>query len=468
MFILKAALVNRSPLRGTHGLHSTSPPELSTSCTTTVLTFSLLVSIGAGILFGLAPALQSTNPDLAPTLRDETAGGGRARGTALRNLLVVGQVSASVVLLVGAGLFLRSLDASRDIDPGFGGDPAGILQIMAPTNRYSNQEIQVYFDALEERIGQIPGVQSVGYTTSLPLTAFTWSTERVDVDGVDPPPGATFHEIDGSQIDDDFLAAAGIELVAGRGFDATDVVDGEPVALVNEEFVRRFFPEGDALGRTIRVNDAETQVVGVTRDIKVRQIGEPQRPYVFLSHRQSFSPFVTILARTNGDSDVLALEMLAAARALDPDVLIFNSNTMERHLSVMIIARELGALVIVGFAVLALLLASIGLYGVVSYAVSRRTREVGIRLSLGADPSSVVWMLTGTGMKLVGSGLLVGLVVAAALSQLLSRLLYGVPALDGLTFVGVPIVLGVVALAASWIPARRVTRISPVGALRSE
>ena len=189
---------------------------------------------------------------------------------------------------------------------------------------------------------------------------------------------------------------------------------------------------------------------------------------MFLSHRQNFSPYVTILARTSGDASLLALEMMAAARTLDPEVLVFNTNTMERHLSVMTVARELGALVILGFAFLALLLASMGLYGVVSYAVSRRTREVGIRLSLGAETSSVVWMLTGGGMKLVGAGLLVGLVMAAGLSQLLSRLLYGVPALDPLTFVGVPVVLGVVALAASWIPARRVTRISPVGALRSE
>jgi ABC-type antimicrobial peptide transport system permease subunit len=148
--------------------------------------------------------------------------------------------------------------------------------------------------------------------------------------------------------------------------------------------------------------------------------------------------------------------------------MVVESKTMERHLDATIVARELGAFVVVGFAFLALLLASIGLYGVVSYAVSRRAREVGIRLSLGADTSSVVWMLTSGGMKLVGSGLLVGLVVAAALSQLLSRLLYGVPALDPLTFVGVPVVLGIVALAASWIPARRVTKISPVGALRSE
>ncbi len=379
----------------------------------------------------------------------------------------MGQVSACVVLLVGAGLFLRSLDASRNIDPGFGDAPTGILQIAPQPNRYSEEETRVYFDVLEERIAQIPGVESVGHTTRLLLNA-VGTTLGVEVDGIDPPAGATDHQIDYSAIDDDFLTAAGIELIAGRGFDATDVANGEPVALVNEEFVRRFFPQGDAVGRTVRIDDKETQVVGVTRNTKVRMLGEAQQPYVFLSHRQDFSTFVTILARTSGDADRLALEMLSAARALDPEARVLDPTTMERHLSMMIVPRELGALVVVGFAFLALLLASIGLYGVVSYTVSRRTREVGIRLSLGARTSSIVGMLTGGGMKLVGSGLLVGLVVAAALSQLLSRLLFGVPALDPLTFLGVPVVLGVVALAASWIPGRRVTRISPVGALRSE
>ena len=225
--------------------------------------------------------------------------------------------------------------------------------------------------------------------------------------------------------------------------------------------------QGAAVGRTVRISDAETRIVGVTRNTNVRQLGEAPRPYVFLSHRQNYHSSVSVLARTSGDASVLALEMMAAARALDPETRGIGT-TLERHLAFPIVARQLGAFVVVTFASLALLLASIGLYGLVSYAVSRRAREVGIRLSLGADTRSVVWLLTGGGMKLVGSGLVIGLVVAAGLSQLLSGLLYGVPALDPLTLLGVPVVLGVVALAASWIPARRVTRINPVGALRSE
>jgi predicted permease len=444
------------------------PITLDLSMDRTVLSFSILVSLVAGLLFGLVPALQSTNPDVAPTLRDETAGGGRGKSARLRNLLVVGQVSVSVILLVGAGLFLRSLDASRNIDPGFGDAPTGLLEIVMPATRYGDEEARVYLETLTESIGQIPGVQAVGNIDNLHLDQLNTQAIRLNVDGVEPPAGSDFHSIDYGEIDRGFLAAAGIPVVNGRGFDLTDQADTEPVALVNEEFARLFFPEGDPIGRTIIVDGGETQVVGVTADHKVRNLGETQRPYVYLSQSQRFSRDLRILARTTGDPERLALEMMATARALDPEIMIIRTTTMRRHLATMLLGRELGAMVVGGFALLALLLASIGLYGVVSYAVSRRAKEVGIRLSLGADASSVVRMLTASGMKLVAVGGVVGLALAAALAQLLSRLLYGVPALDPLTFVGVPVVLGLVALLASWIPARRVTRIDPVGALRAE
>ena len=444
------------------------PITLDLTLDRTVLGFSLLVSLVAGLLFGLAPAWQSTNPDVAPTLRDETAGGGRGKSAGLRNALVVGQVAVSMVLLVGAGLFLRSLDASRAIDPGFGQEPAGLLEVNAPAIRYTEDEAQLFLDDLGARIAALPGVEAVGMVDNLHLNTLSTQNLRVVVDGIDPPQGAEYHRVDYSRMDEGYLDAAGIELVAGRNFDVSDRPEGEPVAVVNETFVARFFPEGDALGRTFDVNGDETRIVGVTADTKVRQLGEAPRAFVYLNRRQDSPRFVTIVARTRGEAAPLALEMMATARSLDPEIMISKSETMERHLSVMLIGREMGALVVAGFAVLALLLASIGLYGVVSYAVSRRAREVGIRLSLGAEASDVVWMLTSSGMRLVAVGGVVGLLVSAGLSQLLSRLLYGVPALDPLTFIAVPLVLGGVAFAASWIPARRVTRISPVGALRSE
>jgi predicted permease len=405
---------------------------------------------------------------VAPTLRDETAGGGRARGTVLRSLLVSGQVAVSVVLLVAAGLFLRSLEASSKVDAGFGDQPTGVLQMLTPVNRYSEEESQEFYRQLEDRLAQLPGVEAVGRAGNLHLNQLSTQTARVNVDGIDPPPGRDFHSVDRAAIDEGFLEAAGIPLLEGRNLALSDDRAAEPVAVVNETFARRFFPEGEALGSMVRINDAETRVVGVSRNTKVRQLGEEPRPFIYVSMRQHFDPFSFVLARTSGDADALALEMFTTVRAMDPEIMIFESTTMERHLSIMLVARKLGAGVVAGFAVLALLLASLGLYGVVSFAVSRRVHEVGIRLSLGAEPGSVVWMLTSGGLRLVLLGGVVGLLLAAGLSQLLSRLLYGVPPLDPLTFVAVPLVLGSIAALAAWIPARRASRIDPVTALRSE
>lgn len=444
------------------------PITLDLSLDSTVLTFSILLSVGAGVLFGLAPALQSTNPDVAPTLRDESAGGGRARGAALRNMLVVGQVSVSVVLLVAAGLFLRSLDASRQLDPGFGAGPTGVMQLTLPADRYSTEESFAFVDDLRTRLSAVDGVESVGIIDNLHMNQLNTQSERVRVEGIEPPPGQDFHSIDYAEIDETLLETLGIDVVAGRGILESDQPDSERVVLVNEEFVRRFFPDGEAVGRTIQIDEGEARVVGVTADHKIRRLGEEPRPFVYSGYRQGRSNFVFVVARTSGDDERLALTMIQEARALGPDVMISQSITLDRHMAAMFVGRELGALVVGGFAALALLLASIGLYGVVSYAVARRTREVGIRLSLGAEAGSVVRMLTGSGMKLVAVGGAIGLLISAALSQLLSRLLYGVPPLDPVTFIAVPVVLGLVALLASWVPARRVTRIDPVGALRSE
>jgi predicted permease len=444
------------------------PISLDLSLDGTVLVFSLAVSLAAGVLFGLAPAIQGTNPDVAPTLRDESAGGGRARGAALRNMLVVGQVAVSMILLVGAGLFLRSLGASANVDPGFGDAPTGVLKLVLAGSRYSEDEAHVYLASLEERLASLPEVEQVGLIDNLMLNTLSTQTVRLQVDGVEPPPGRDFHSVDVGEIDEGFLAAAGIPLLNGRTIQEGDDADSEAVALVNQTFARRYFAGEDPVGRSIRVNGEETLVVGMTGDTKVRQLGEEPRPYLYLSHRQSYSSFVTILARTSGDAGALALRMFSEARALDPEIMVVENTTMARHLAIMLLPRQLGALVVSGFAFLALILASIGLYGTVSYAVSRRAREVGIRLSLGAEAGNVVWMLTAGGMKLVAVGAALGLGLAALLAQLLSRLLYGVQALDPATFAGVALALCSVALLASWIPARRASRVDPVTALRSD
>jgi predicted permease len=439
-----------------------------------VLAFTAAVSLAAGILFGLAPALQGTRQDVSSTLRDESAGGGRARGTVLRNTLVAAQVAVCVVLLTTAGLFLRSLDASRKVDPGFGHEPAGILTVGLPQTRYTDEELRVFLDELEARIAALPGVRSVGYTGNMHLNTLNTSFARVGVDGVEPPEGQPYHQVDNATIAEGFLDAVGIPLLEGRDFARTDVPGGDEVVIVNEAFVRRFFPDaarGDlrrALGRVVHLADTDARVVGVVATAKIRQLGEEPRPFLYRNHHQTPSRTVTLVARTSGGADRTARDMLRAARALDRDALVTESTTMERHLSIMLLPRRLGALLVAGFAFLALVLASIGLYGVVSYAVARRVREVGIRLSLGADARSVVWMLASDGMRLVAIGAAVGMAVSAVLAQLLSRLLFGLPALDPVTFAGVPILLGCVALLAAWIPARRASRVHPADALRTD
>jgi putative ABC transport system permease protein len=444
------------------------PITLDLSLDGTVLAFSIGISLAAGILFGLAPAIQGTNPEVAPTLRDESAGGGMGRSASLRNLLVMGQVAVSVVLLASAGLLLRSLAASSTVDPGFGTEPAGILQVVVPGTRYTEEEGRVFTEQLVERLRARPDVQAAGLIDNLLLSNVTVQTVHVAVDGLEPPPGQDYLSVDYAVIDEGFLDAAGVTLLAGRNIHEDDLEDAQGVVLVNETFGRRFFPDGNPVGRTIRLGDNEALIVGMTKDTKVRNIGEDLRPFIFRSYRQVYSSFVNIVARTSGDAGSLALEMMATAREMDPEIMVVDSRTMERHLAVQLLPRRLGAMVVAAFAILALILAGIGLYGVVSYSVARRAREVGIRLSLGAEPRSVVRMLTGGGMKLVAVGGVVGLVLSALLAQLLASLLYGVSALDPLTFVGVPVVLGLVAFLASWFPARRASRVNPVVSLKSD
>ena len=444
------------------------PITLDLSLDGTVLGFSLVVTAAAGVFFGLAPAIQGTNPDVAPTLRDESTGGGRGRAAGLRNLLVIGQVAVSVVLLVSAGLLTRSLLASSRVDPGFGEDPTGLLQVIVSSSRYSESEGLAFTDQLVDRLETLPGVVAVGLTDDLHLNNLNTQTRRISVEGVSPPEGREGFSIDYARIDEGFLDAAGIPLLEGRDFDRTDAAEAQPVAIVNQTFARRFFSAESPVGRTIGVNDQETLVVGVARDTKIRSLGETPRPFIYLPYRQSYSAYVAFLARTTVDADITALEMLAAARELDPELMVVDAKTVERHIAIQLLPRRLGASVVAGFALLALILASIGLYGVVSYAVAQRSREVGIRLSLGAQSGTVVWMLTSGGMKLVLIGGGLGLVVAALLAQLLASLLYGVAALDVPTFLGVPAVLGAVALLASWFPARRASRVNPVAALKSQ
>ena len=447
------------------------PLTLDLGLDPTVLGFSLLVSLAAGLLLGLAPALQTTNPDVSATIKDETAGVGRSGGLTLRNALVVLQVATSVVLLVGAGLFLRSFQRIQTVDPGFGRDPSAILTVMLPGTRYSDEEGARFEKRLEERLLTVPGVTAVGMTSNLHLNTLNTQNIEVNVDGVEPPPGREWHTADRATVSAGFFEAAGVRILRGRNFEASDLPDSPQVAIVNEALVDKFWPGQDPLGRMLRrpdEGDEDMMVVGVAGTAKIRSLGEAPRAFVYVPFSQRYTSDITIVAKTGADPERTAVDLMAAARELDPELWIWESKTMARHLGIVLLPARLSALLLSAFAAVALALASIGLYGIVSYSVSQRSREVGIRMSLGAGGGSVVGMLMGSGLKMVGMGAAFGVVASLAAMPALANLLFGIQPTDVVSFVVMPLVLIAVATLAAYVPARRASRIDPVRALKAE
>ncbi len=431
--------------------------------------FGLAVTGATGLLFGLAPALQSTNPDVAPTLKDESTGGGRPRRFTLRNTLVAGQVAASLVLLVFAGLFLRSFQARGAVDPGFGREPTGLLSFVVSSERYDQEAGRVFVREYLDRLARLPEVAAAGMTGNLHLTTTTTNTMDLNVDGVEPPQGRRAWEVDQTEVEPGFFGAAGIPLLRGRNFDDRDEVDAPRVAIVNEVFAERFWPGEEAVGKTLRTGGGEeVEVVGVARATKVRTLGEVPRPFIYTPFSQDYSAFLTAVIRARGEPEVALRAAFRTLREMDPEAVVVETRTMDQHLGIMLMPARLGALLSATFALVALALATIGLYGVVSYAVARRTREMGIRMSLGAAPGAVVRQVVREGMTLACAGAAVGLLLALAGAQVLRSLLFGVGAVDPLTFATVPALLLAVALAAAWVPARRASRIDPVRALKAE
>jgi predicted permease len=381
----------------------------------------------------------------------------------------VAQVAGSLVLLIGAGLFLRSLGEARSMDPGFGRDPTALLSFMVSGERRSTEAGRIWMRSFLERAAAIRGVRAVGLTGNLHLNTLSFSSTDINVDGFDPPPGRQGHLIDRTEVDAGFFDAAGIPIVRGRNFDNTDVTDGRRVIIINQVMADRFWRGDDPVGRIVREADGdELLIVGVAGAAKIRSLGEEPRPFIYYPYSQDYASFVTVLARTTGSAKETAARLLSLLRAMEPDAVIVDSKTMEEHLAVMLIPARLSAFLSTLFGALALALAVIGLYGVVSYAVSQRRREIGIRMSLGATPWSVVRLVVGGGMKLVAVGGIVGLALAFLATRALQGFLFGIAPLDPVAFLAVPTVLGSVALLATFFPAWRASRVDPVQALKAE
>jgi putative ABC transport system permease protein len=440
------------------------PLALDLSLNYRVLAFTVLVSVATGILFGVAPALQASRGLVSAMKSTE-----RRMGT--RNVLVVVQVALSLVLLVGAGLLLKSAGNAQAIDPGFETERMVMLSSHLGLHGYDEERgLQFYWHAVE-RIAGIPGIEAASLTGKVPLGA-SIETENVAPEGRAPEKYSDWPEIDSATVSPGYFTSMGVALIQGRDFDWRDGKGAPDVVIVNETAARRLWPGENPLGKRLMKGTGEratsAEVIAVARDTKVRTLGEDPRPHVYWSFAQNYSPMMYVLARTRGNPDAALETVRREILSMDSSLAFFEARTMRENLAITLFPVRAGAVLLGIFGGLALLLASIGLYGAVSYSVSRRTREIGIRMALGAAGKDVVTLVTRRGVALVLVGVALGSAVAAAGTRVLASVLYGVGATDAGIFLGTAALLVAVAWIANWIPARRASRIHPVTALRYE
>lgn len=436
-----------------------------------ILLFTGIATVGAALLFGLTPALEATRAPTAATLRDEGGGSGGRRKVGARGFMVAAQMALSTVLLVGAGLFLRSLDSARSLDVGFDTGPAAVVTVDAWAGEMTPEEQQAFADQLFDRVRRLPAVRTAGMTTRLPLDLGV-TNSSFGVPGVEPPPGRDAWVLELAYVTPGYFETMGIDVVEGRALTDADREDAQRVVLVTRAAAERFWPGESALGRTIHRTaspEDEMVVVGVVEDAKIWSLTEPPRPYLYIPTTQgtAFGRY-HVVARGEAAPSALADRIRAEARALDPDVFLSRVTTLDGHLAYIYFLPRAGAFLLLLVGGLAVVMACVGLYGMVSYSVARRTREMGIRLALGADRGAVVGMMVKRGLALVAVGGSVGLVAALFAGRLVEGFLIGVGGLDPLALGAAPLFLGVVAALAAWLPARRAAAVDPVEALRSE
>ena len=438
-----------------------------------VLVFSLTVSVLTGAIFGLAPALQATRPSLVTTLKDTAAqgGGGRSR---MRSGLVVAQLAFSVVLLIGAGLVLRTLQQLQTMNPGFDPHNALTMSFDLGLQGYDQARGEQFYQQIAERVQSIPGVRSVAVSNYVPLS-INYNSSNIFVEGQPAERGANAPSAMLASVGPKYFETMATPLVEGRAFTEQDKQKSEIVAIVNETFVRRLVPDAkssvDALGKRfsfIGTQGPFLRIVGIAKDGKYFSISEDPRSFVWLPLAQKYSSGGILLVRTDGDPQSMILAIRNEVHSLDPNLPIFDVKTLTEHMRLALFPARVAAAVLGAFGIIALALAAIGIYGVTSYAVSQRTREIGIRMALGAQLADVLKLILSQGIKLTVIGVGCGLVGAYLLTRALSSLLYGVTATDAATFVFVSLLLIAVALIATYMPARRATKVDPLVALRYE
>lgn len=455
------------------------------------LAFTLVLSLATGVVFGLLPALHTFNFDLGGALKE----GGRAATTGrrmglLRRALVITEIAMSLVLLAGAGLLAGSFWRLLRVNPGFNPEKLLTVQITLPESRYpqsSPHQSQAFFRQLVERLSGLPGVRSVGATTSLPLASGGWG-KMLSIEGRPAPTSMeSVPVVQYRQVTPSYFETLGMHLLKGRLITEQDAGESPPVALINEEMARRFFPGEDPLGKRMWMGPPENllppgalpsgysfpllTIVGVVKDVKYLGPSKQPGPEVYIPHPQGLqetSRNMFVAVRTETDPLSFAAAVRREVAAIDKDQPVADVRTMEQRLAESLSSARFNMLLLGIFAGVALLLAAVGLYGVIAYAVEQRTHEIGVRVALGAQRRDVLVLIVGQGMRMAFGGVVIGLVISLGLTRLISSLLYGVEATNPETFATVSLLLVSVALLACYVPARRATKIDPIIALRFE
>ena len=440
------------------------PLSIDAPLDTHVLTFTVVVSVLTGVLFGVVPLQHSRRRALIPTLKDETqlVSG---RGGWLRDGLVIAQVTVCMVLLIGAGLCVRSLLNARSIDPGFDTHNIVLANLDPGGLGYSEVKGREFYQQLLQKVRTTPGVTSASLADYLPL-----GTERamhgVSVDGFQPPDGEKDFRIQAISIEPGFISTMGVSVVSGRDFAERDMQPGANSVIINAAMAKQFWPKRDPIGQHFKCGDQVVEVIGVVKTGKYRALSEDPQPFLYLPF--GYSPQATLVVRSSEDSQALFAAIRQQVRSLDPNAVPVDLETISQFMALPLFPAHTTGVLLSAFGAVALLLAMTGLYGVISYSVSRRTSEIGIRMALGADRRRVMKLVLRQGMALTAIGMAIGLLVSFAATRLLSGLLYGIKASDPFTLSAVTLLLLAVAFAACLLPARRAASVEPMQALRAE
>jgi putative ABC transport system permease protein len=459
------------------------PPELALTAQLTmdwrVLGFATGVTLASSILFGLAPAIQASRVDLHEVLKEGGRGGIGSHKRGVRDALVVAEVALSLLLLIGAALLLRSFSNLRGMDPGFRADHVLAVRVNVPESKYDQfVRRSEFFDRVLERVRALPGVRNAGLTSVLPLTNYG-GTNGFTVEGKTPRP-ELINDACNRVISPGYMETMRIALTRGRMFEERDGLQSPPVAIINETMARQFWPDENPIGKRFKLGEVGDKtpwftIVGVNRDIRQMGLDQPVKAEMSFPYWQAKDNWMVpqdLVLRTSGDPTRLSGAVRQAIWSIDRNQPVSQPasdiQTLDDLLDHEVAQRRVQATLLGALAALALVLACVGIYGVLSYLVTRRTQEIGVRLALGADSWDILRSVARRGMALTGAGIVLGTVGALALSRLISGMLYGVSANDPVVYGGASLIFALVALAACLIPARRAAKIDPISALRYE